>query len=403
MSNITTVKLSFLARSSDSIRAFRNIRRRQGWLLENVTPRKLLNLFIAGIQFVLKREVMRAWPVIVKVDISPLCNLQCTVCVHASPASSGSEDLKGQRFKADQKMSLAQFKRITDEVSGKSMAISLYYLGDPLVHPDLDAMCRMARDAKLNSHVSTNFSFNLSDERIRSIVQSGLTHLTVCVDGLSQDKYERTRVGGRLPVVLDNLERLLQCRRQLKQKYPKVEVQYIKFQHNVDELEGALAYFAKLGVDQVTDYWGELHNYTDLNPGKYEVFRPKKRKRLPQCLWPHFSIQLKYNGEVIPCCNYRQGLQYNPKADSRVVGNVFTSSLWSVWNSPAYQSLRRFVSNPERVATEPGLTKTFCDGCPSLFDTDFKSKIFVGSQHRWEDRYQLDDRKRVIPKAVTNA
>ncbi len=403
MSNKPKGKPSFLGLSSDSLRAFRNIRRRQGWLLENVTPRKLLNLFIAGMQFVLKREVMRAWPVIVKVDISPLCNLQCTVCVHAHPASNGSEALKGQHFKADQKMSLAQFKRITDEVSGKSMAISLYYLGDPLVHPDLDAMCRMAWDAKLNSHVSTNFSFNLSDERIRSIVQSGLTHLTVCVDGLSQEKYERTRVGGRLPVVLDNLERLMQCRRQFKQKYPKVEVQYIKFQHNVDELEGALQYFSELGVDQVTDYWGELHNYTDLNPGQYQVFQPKKRKRLPQCLWPHFSIQLKYNGEVIPCCNYRQGLQYNPKADSRVVGNVFTSSLWSVWNSPAYQSLRRFVSNPERVAAEPGLSKTFCDGCPSLFDTNFQSKIFIGSQHRWEDRYQMDDRKRVTRKAVTNS
>jgi MoaA/NifB/PqqE/SkfB family radical SAM enzyme len=183
MSNITTAKPSIIGLTSDSIRAFRNIKRRQGWLLENLTPGKLLNLFIAGIQFLLKREVMRAWPVIVKVDISPLCNLQCTVCVHAHPASSGSEELKGQHFRADQKMSLAQFKRITDEVSGKSMAISLYYLGDPLVHPDLDAMCRIARDAKLNSHVSTNFSFNLSDERIRNIVQSGLTHLTVCVDG----------------------------------------------------------------------------------------------------------------------------------------------------------------------------------------------------------------------------
>lgn len=52
------------------------------------------------------------------------------------------------------------------------------YAGDPLVHPDLDRMCRIAHDAGVNSHINTNFSFPLSDARIDSIVASGLTRGT---------------------------------------------------------------------------------------------------------------------------------------------------------------------------------------------------------------------------------
>jgi len=135
-------------------------------------PRKLLNLLVASTQFVLKHEVMKAWPATVKVDISPLYNLHCTVCVHGRPTENSGIALKAQDCNGRQKMRLDQFEQIMNEVSGKTMAVSMYYLGDPLVHPDLDAMCRIAWHAGLNSHVSTNFSFALSDERIASIVMS---------------------------------------------------------------------------------------------------------------------------------------------------------------------------------------------------------------------------------------
>jgi MoaA/NifB/PqqE/SkfB family radical SAM enzyme len=237
------------------------------------------------------------------------------------------------------------------------MAVSLYYLGDPLVHPNLDEMCRVTRAARLNSHISSHFSFNLSDARIYNLVTSGLTHLTVCVDAMRQETYERTRVGGRLDVVLNNLDRVLRIRHELRQQYPRVEVQFIKFQHNLDQLDDAARWCAEHGVDQFTDYWGHLHNYADVAPGVYNVFAPKVNKRLPQCMWPHFSLQIKYNGEVIPCCYYRHTDQYrgDGKGDSRIVGNVFQTSVWDVWNSPAYRQLRRLVSNPTRALSEPSL------------------------------------------------
>jgi MoaA/NifB/PqqE/SkfB family radical SAM enzyme len=374
----------------DPSTVFENTKRRLGWFLENLTLRKLINIIGDVMQFAGKSERMLAWPAVLKIDISPLCNLKCTVCVHASP--NGNAALEKQTFHSSQKMSVDQFRHIVNEIKGKTSAVSLYYYGDPLVHPHLEEICRIARDAGLNVHISTNFSFALSDDRIKRIVQSGLTHLTVCVDGLSQEKYQLTRVGGRIERVLANLERVCRFRREYGQNYPRVEVQYIKFQHNVDEEEKARALFTAMGVDRVTSFWGWLDNYTDHNFGAYPVHSPKKRQRLPQCHWPHFSMLVRYNGQVVPCANYRMGEQQTSPEGSRVLGNVFETSVREVWNSPQYRAARRLVSNPELANKETALQEHFCYGCPAIFHTEREKHIRSGSDYTFEALYTLGDK-----------
>jgi MoaA/NifB/PqqE/SkfB family radical SAM enzyme len=377
-----------------------NTRRRFGWFLDNLTPGKAANLALAITEFALRREVMRAWPVVLKVDISPLCNLRCTVCVHARSTDGSPDELKEQRFSAGQKMPLEVFERLVDEVAGKTSALSLYYLGDPLVHPELAAMCRHAWRAGLNTHVSTNLSFQLDDARIDELVRSGLTHLTVCVDGLTQDSYQRTRVGGDIELVLGNLERIIRRRDELGRTFPKVEVQFIKYRHNVHEQQAAQERFAALGVEQFTDFWGALFNYTDLVAGRfYSVLGPKKAAALPRCVWPHFAMVVKFDGDVIPCCNYRHGAQYRASGgDARIVGNALRSGVRAIWNSVPYQRMRRLVSEPTRVESEPHLDATFCAGCPAVYETDI-ARVQIRAQERgWESVFEQDDRGRVRRK-----
>jgi MoaA/NifB/PqqE/SkfB family radical SAM enzyme len=339
--------------------------RREGWVLEQPTVRKWANLGLAVVEFTFKQERMRAWPVVVKIDISPLCNLRCTVCVHAKP--DGLDFLEKQYFHSGQRMSVESYRRIIDEIKGKSSAVSLYYLGDPLVHPDLDTMCRIAYDARLNVHISTNFSFRLTDERIQNLLKSGVTHLTVCVDGLSQEKYEQTRVGGRIELVISNLKRLCGFKRELGLHYPKIEVQYIAFEHNVDELEQARRLFRELKVDKVSVLYGSTDNWASRVPERYSVYGGKENKLLPQCLWPHFFMLVKYDGDVIPCCSHRLSEQYSRTDDSHAVGNVFQTSIREIWNSDRYRQMRRLVSNPAKGASEAGAEQSFCYGCGKVY------------------------------------
>jgi MoaA/NifB/PqqE/SkfB family radical SAM enzyme len=374
------------------------VTRRRAWLFGRMNARRALNLASATVDFALKRETMRALPAIVKIDISPLCNLRCTACVHADP--NGNPTLEKQVFEPKHKMTVEQFQRIVDQIGGKATSVSLYYLGDPMVHPDLDRMCRIAADAGLQVHISSNFSFGLKDERIRSIVTSGLSHLTVCIDGLTQDKYQRTRVGGNIGRVVNNLRRVSEVRKELGQKYPLIEVQYIMFQHNLDEVEKAKALCDELGVEQFSTFWGDLHNWTDRDPGNFEVIGPKPAKALPHCYWPYFSTVIKYNGDVIPCCTHRQGMQYAPGADARIFGNVFDKDFAEIWNSPEYQQARRIVSDPTRSDGEPALKSHFCDACPVLFETTRNENAHWGNTTSFEEVYTLNEKGKPVRKGA---
>ncbi len=374
--------------------------RRKGWFIGNITPAKLINMTVAMVEYALKRERMTSWPVALNIDISPLCNLHCTACVHGYP--NGNPLLEKQEFHGGQRMTVEQYRRIIDEIKGKSTAVSLYYLGDPMVHPNVDEMCTIASAAGLNVHTSTNFSFSLSDARIRRLVTSGLTHLTVCVDGLTQQTYALTRVGGRIDRVLSNLRRTCEYRKSLRQRYPQIEVQYIKYQHNLAELEEARRIFTELGVDHVTEFWGALHNYTDHDPGNFTVFGPKAKALLPQCFWTHLSMVIKYDGDVIPCCCYRHGQQYTSIDDPRVLGNVFETSVRDVWNSRAYQRARRLVANPELIKSEASLEESFCYACKQIFETDIEAKRdFRGGTHSIEELYTIGEDGRPIRRAGT--
>jgi MoaA/NifB/PqqE/SkfB family radical SAM enzyme len=342
-----------------------------------------MNGAIAAASFALGFERLRSWPILVKIDISPACNLHCTYCVHASPSADLSGTLAEQSFTNRQRMSLAEFNSIICQIAGRSAAVALYYVGDPLMNPDLPQFCSIARAAGLNCHISTNFSFHLSDRRLAAIVQSGLTHLTVCVDSMRQERYELTRVGGNIKLVLDNLERILRIRNSSGLTKPHIEVQFIKYRHNIDEVDGAAEWCRNRGVEQFTEYWGNLHNYADLNPSDCYVGEPREAQLFPHCAWPWFAMQVKYDGNIIPCCYHRVGEQYRPSGDPRHVGNI-SQGIFDVWNSPDYRRLRRLASDPKGAQERD---KSFCYGCPILFKDAASDRIITADATPWEQVY----------------
>ncbi len=362
--------------------------RRQSWFLNKLTLRKFVNIFKTSFHFILRSSKLSSFPVIVKIDISPLCNLKCLICVHADPTSN--RELIKQSFHHDHKMSLEQYKRIINEIKGRSCAVSLYHLGDPFIHPDLIEMCKIAKEANLNVHLSTNFSFNFSDDTIEKIARCGITHLTVCVDGISKETYSKTRINGNIDLVISNLRRLCNFKKQ-NSLTSNIEIQYIKFQHNLHELQAAIKLFNDMGIFDIYHFWGDLHNYSDTEPGKYNVFGAIKSKLFPLCPWPYFFTAIKSNGDVIPCCFYRIASQYVTDDPSPVIGNVFKESVSKVWNSKNYQIIRKIVSKPNILEKNLNRKYIFCDGCKFLFKTDYEKVCKRADKYKFEDIYIKDE------------
>jgi len=123
---------------------------------------------------------------------------------------------------------------------------------------------------------------------------------------------------------------------------------------------------------------------------------PKRSRWLPQCHWPHFFMQIKYNGDVIPCCCFRLGRQYTEEDDGRCVGNVLKTSVCEVWNSPEYRRVRRLVCNPSSSTSDGALAANFCYECPRLFETNFAALSYWGKDHTFEELYALGPEGRPI-------
>jgi hypothetical protein len=83
--------------------------RRRHWLFARLGLGQLWNYVVGTFHLVLKHERVTSLPGVVKIDISPICNLSCTVCVHADP--NGSDALERQRFAPSHKMSVEQDRK----------------------------------------------------------------------------------------------------------------------------------------------------------------------------------------------------------------------------------------------------------------------------------------------------
>ncbi len=346
--------------NSATLNTIRQFSRRQQWFARYLTPMRVFNMLQAGVSCVFKQERVRSYPIILKVDISPVCNLRCPFCVH------GTTNPKMKAFHKGQRMSVQAFSDIVEQVKHRTSAISLYYLGDPLTHPDLNEFCSVARKAKIYTHISTNFSFSLSDEKIAALVDSGLNHLKVCFDGINQSTYEMTRTGGRIDVVLGNLRRIVAMRNQAKSDMT-IEVQYLVHDGNRHELDEAYDRMQALGIDTFTQYPSANYTMEEIHPDNYEVTTYEEKSLLTKCYWPYLSMTIKWNGDAIPCCLHRQDEQYNPlKPPATLMGNVAKQGVFGVWNSSIYRQSRAYVANPKAFKQANPDADQFCDGCKKV-------------------------------------
>jgi MoaA/NifB/PqqE/SkfB family radical SAM enzyme len=350
----------------------RHIYRRQVWLLGGMTIRKLLNLLQVTFSYLTKSDYVLGIPPILKIDISPICTLQCPSCIHANPQGRNLPLLDAQRFRKHDRMSVESFSLIIDQIKARSFAVSLFYYGDPYAHPDADRLCGIARRANLNVHLTTHFSYAFSDARIESIARSGLTHLTIAVDGATQETYGKTRVGGDLKLVLANLKRLTKYKRDHGLRLPFVEVQHLTHSHHPQgEADRVRSIVSEFGVDQFTvrpgahlTSAGDLVNVVRSDVGEFPVVMPHRPKLFPRCLYPYLSTVIRYNGDVIPCCIHRGARQHIESVDERgMIGNIFRDGMAGIWNSTRYRENRRLVSNPLDLYKHPELKESFCYGC----------------------------------------
>ena len=243
-------------------------------------------------------------------------------------------------------MPFANFKRFIDPLADHALLVTLHNWGEPFLNKDIYKMVAYAKSKGLATRLSSNL-YEMNYKDLERVVDSGLNHIKVSLDGASEQTYAKYRVGGHFQQVFNNLKALVEIKRRRRSAFPLVEWQFLVMRHNEHEIPKVRELAEELGIDLVT--FGAI----SLSEAPYDGTYDQKlaAEWLPQhhlqyrhrygtesfydgpCFFLWESLTINWDGGVAPCC-----VLDDPMMD---FGNTLNESIPSIWNNEFYQSARR--------------------------------------------------------------
>jgi MoaA/NifB/PqqE/SkfB family radical SAM enzyme len=321
---------------------FDYLRRHYQTVIGHLTRAKVANIILNDYEMRRKKLVLRSLPPFLKVEATALCQLECPGCPwHAESATRPAPSTS---------MTYEQFVEIMEPIKDTTVEISFSLRGDTLLNKEAVRMVGYCRDNNIGSVIPSNLSYEFGDDIIEAIIDSGLDHLIVAVDGTTQEVYEKYRKGGRLELVLDNSRRLIEMKRQKRSKTPLMECKFIRFTHNDHQYDEAKQLSESMGFDRSSSVLDVHH---PRRPTMWNELADRSRRGRKACYWVYRTSVILSDGQVCACCD-----------DKLNLGNALADGGFrAVWNGDCYRTLRRM----------------FVTGKP----TDANCGVCVGCSHFW--------------------
>jgi MoaA/NifB/PqqE/SkfB family radical SAM enzyme len=310
-----------------------------------------VNLLRAGLNLGYRRPRAWSWPFHMQVELTSYCNLRCPVC------PVGAKELTRDPIP----MAVDLFERLMVEAGPHLLTISLWAWGEPLLHPRLEQILRVARRYPAASLLSTNGQ-NLDDDRVqRALRQEPPTYLIVAIDGLTDETNSRFRIGAKLEPALEGVRQLAAWKKASGSQFPVLHCRFMVMEHNEHELPGLKDFAAGAGFDMVSV---RTLSIIDADEGTHRSFVPKgsewkaysysagERKRrddfVCQRAWTFPTVFA--DGTVVSCEQ-----DYNGSAPFGVLSA--DSTFKSIWFGETASRIREQI----RVAPRDF---SFCCNCP---------------------------------------
>jgi radical SAM protein with 4Fe4S-binding SPASM domain len=209
-------------------------------------------------------------------------------------------------------MDLGLFERVWNEVSPLLLTASLWGWGEPLLHPRLRDILRIASASPVATLLSTNGQLLDRPETQQALLDFPPTYLIVCLDGLTDETNQVYRRGARLEGALEGVRRIAAAKRERNQASPILHMRYIVMRHNEHELP-LIDEFARdacfdlltIRTLSITDSSGD--DYRHYVPAAcdwraYEFANGERVRRADYiCQQPFWFPTLYSDGTLVPC------------------------------------------------------------------------------------------------------
>ena len=256
------------------------------------------------------RDRARHLPDIVQIESTNLCNAKCVFCP------------RDEMHRRQGVMDMDLFRKVVDECAALGIThVRVHNYGEPFLDKQLVEKVRYAKERGIKEVGMISNGSLITEELARGMIDAGLDAINISVDASGKDTFERTRVHLNYDTVIGNVRRLVRLRNESGRKRPKLILSFVRQGNTADEQAFIDEWRGVADKIHITD----LHNWAGTLNATSDVQFPCYR------LWLTFTVL--WDGRVSLCCADFDG--------RHILGDLRTSSIAEVWNSPAYLAVRR--------------------------------------------------------------
>ena len=332
---------------------------------------KYENLVLALLEQRAGVENLWSYPITAQIDPSSVCHLKCPMCVHGKQVAERSYDI----------MSWELYEHIVGEIGPYLSYVDFLHGGEPLLNKRFPDMVAHIKKYDVYTSTDTHFSLKLSDAELESLIDCGLDTISISLDGMSRETYDKYRIGGDFDLVLSNMKRLAELKKKRGVSRPHISWQFVVFSFNEHELPEARRFAQKLGVNfkpsapfvKDPDWLPTMEEYVR------DCYKPHSKKsevaispsepisdiinklsselnaRHP-CDWLYLTGTINANGSISSCC----ALESEDKDFGQVTLN---NTFHEVWNNDKFQRARNIV-NFKNLKNVKNPEEIICSNCP---------------------------------------
>ncbi len=278
----------------------------------------------------------------ITVEFTNLCNLKCVYCTNPL-------GLRPRGF-----MSVETFTRLVQSIKDCGVdRVRVIGNGEPTLHPEFARFVSELAKATRYVSVLTNGQWR-SDEVVYAMLNAPVDLIETSVDGMSEEDYEKSRIGGHFNTLLENLRQLQEARRELRGScLINIRLMLRPSQRAVET--------------QLTAYWRQ---YADAVMPQYVLKRLQlgydedvytglhlAAQSYPKCSLPFKDLGVNWNGDVPLCAG--SAAQIGPPG--LILGTINDHSLRELWNTQIMRQYR--AGHRDRQLEKIPMCKGCAVGC----------------------------------------
>ncbi len=267
-----------------------------------------------------KSQFVSEYPLLVDIELASICNLKCPMCYTIS------DEFK--KMVSATRMNFDLFKKIIDEIKGKTPAIRLSLRGEATLNKDFTKCIKYAKDNGIKEISTLTHGFKLNLTFFKQIVDAGIDWITISVDG-TYETYNKIRKPLKFEDLLKKIRDINDFKKLNKLKKPVIKIQGIwpAIAENPQEFYDIFSNIS----DQVA-----FNPLIDFNE-KYDDLDDKIFIENFVCPQQYQRMVIGADGLVMKCSN--------DENNKEVVGDIKTQTVKSIWHGKKLNEIRNNHKN----------------------------------------------------------